>query len=515
MKVIPFAVILFLTLSLWPLSSQAAYEIKINGNKKFSAELLKREILFLKFRDAGKNELQKAADLLQEFYEDRGFLLAEVTYTIIEKNDTLKLPLAVFNIQENDQFYFGEIDIKGLNYNKPAFVRSLINLEAGQPLSRNLIVKYQKELNNSALFDSAKFLIKDFDWEKARVNLVLWVYERKPFFVGSGIGLDSEDGLKYIAEGGRRHLWGRGEQARLEGAISYYYTNSVFLKHVHLSGSYFDPLFIWRRLQWMGKVGYESDKPTYVVFSFGKFSAESNFRILLMENLSAQVGGSFDKVQLYKYSGEYIHDKRIRDRIDQNRQLRFGLSYNSTYPQFDPMIGHKWELNYQYTGGLLGGNNDFNRFTGTFSIFLPINSRNVLALHSRAGWMERFGETVSIPSYQRFFLGGSRNLRGYRNNHIGPQNENGRYTGGLVLVYHAVEWRHLLSRRWQLIGFIDSGLLTNKIAELKVENFVITAGPGFRYRWRGSLFALDLGVKVSDFYWKEPGWVHFGYGQHF
>lgn len=511
MKNLLIAVILLIFLSLGKVEAQ--YNIKFVGNKTFSNNQLTREILFLTFSTAKPADVSRAQEILLNFYEDKGFLLAEVDSRLVHVSNGADS--AVFTIREDDRFYLGKIDIIGLQYNRPEFIRKYLQVDKERPLSRSTILEFQEQLNGTAMFDSVMFSVEGFDMSSKRVNLQLVVKERKPYFLGSGFGLDTEDGVKFISEFGHRHFRRAGEMIRMDGFVSFFYTSHLFLKHYRLHLNYLDPIFIWKNLQWSNDLGFETDHPTYVSFSFRKMSLESTWRLMLMENLSAGFGVAFDRVWLYKVTNTVVNNSAIRDRVDQNRQLRWRLSYNNVHSMLNPARGVRAEMMYQYNGGFLGGSNNFHRITMGSTFYFPLGAKTVLALHSQGGWLEGFAETDQVPDYQRFLLGGSHNLRGYRNNRLGPRNNEGKFTGGLVMLYNSMEIRRWLTSRWQLILFLDSGQLCNDIQEIKLNKLVFSAGPGLRYRWRGNLFALDLGFKINQFTVQNPGWIHFGYGQHF
>ncbi|MEJ2635340.1 MAG: BamA/TamA family outer membrane protein [Calditrichia bacterium] len=489
------------------------YKLEFEGNKFFSDRILGHEILFLTYPTATEGDLAKAMQILQNYYEDNGFLLSEVRYKLSGKGNIKDTVL--FNITEGQRFYLGKVRITGLKYNRQEFVRKFIDFEANMPLSREVILNMQKELDNSALFDSIRFSVDKFDFKTRRVDLLLNVWERKPFFLGSGIGFDSEDGLKFIGETGGRHLRGNGQSARLEGSCSFYYASHVMLKHLLIQGKYYFPLLMSRNLQLENEMFYESDKPSYVSFHFKKAALESNLRFFIYKNLSWNMGAILSKVWLSSALDENRLNGAIQSKVDQNRQIHFRLTFASVFPAINPVNGMRADLLYEYNGGFLGGANDFHRISTSTSWYFPLGLKNVFAFHLEGGWAESLSAGKPVPEYERFFLGGAQNLRGYRNNKLGPKNEYGRYIGGLAMLYYSFEFRHMWSSHWQFVWFLDNGELKGNFYKITLRSIILTTGPGIRYRWHGNLFSFDLGIKISEFEWNDPGWISFGYGQHF
>ncbi len=117
------------------------------------------------------------------------------------------------------------------------------------------------------------------------------------------------------------------------------------------------------------------------------------------------------------------------------------LFYNSTNASLDPTRGQSLFLGLSLAGGFLGG--DVNTFAPSleFKRFMPVFKRrsekpHVLAMRFRADHIRTFGNSFDgcdrirdicslsfiggIPIYERFFLGGEYDIRGYNIRSISP-----------------------------------------------------------------------------------------------
>jgi outer membrane protein insertion porin family len=75
--------------------------------------------------------------------------------------------------------------------------------------------------------------------------------------------------------------------------------------------------------------------------------------------------------------------------------------------------GMSFTANLEFTGGFLGGDINFYRPTAEFRYYKPVNhGRNVLAMRAMTSYIQSF-TNLSVPFYERFFLGGDFDIRGF------------------------------------------------------------------------------------------------------
>jgi outer membrane protein insertion porin family len=92
----------------------------------------------------------------------------------------------------------------------------------------------------------------------------------------------------------------------------------------------------------------------------------------------------------------------------------------------NPTAGKSLSSTFEFTGGLLGGNTNFIRPIFEFQYFKAMNrfkpsdfGRNTLAFRLRASYVKGFSET-SVPFFERFFMGGDFDIRGFEFRSISP-----------------------------------------------------------------------------------------------
>ena len=193
-----------------------------------------------------------------------------------------------------------------------------------------------------------------------------------------------------------------------------------------------------------------------------------------------------------------------------------GLTVNKYLfdPYAGPYKGYRAWASYEYAGGFLGADVDQWKAQTGASYFLQLyehegGSKHILMTSATFGWMEAHHDTAEVPIFERFFLGGPHNLRGFRTYGVGPH-ENHQEIGGTALAYGTVEYTFPLGLKFlRGVGFFDWGELEgpywDEHGTQKWNNHRLTmgrmrtsAGVGLRI----SLMPLGMPVPIS-LYWGE------------
>ena len=100
--------------------------------------------------------------------------------------------------------------------------------------------------------------------------------------------------------------------------------------------------------------------------------------------------------------------------------------------------------------------------TGVQTCALPISGffdGHVLELIGRIGVVESYGNSTSVPLFDRWFLGGIDTLRGYRYREVGPQDYTGEPLGGGTYWFGSAEYSVPIIDRLRFAVFYDIGMV--------------------------------------------------------
>ena len=174
----------------------------------------------------------------------------------------------------------------------------------------------------------------------------------------------------------------------------------------------------------------------------------------------------------------------------------------------DPFLnGHITRLSGQIVGGLLGGDVDIVKVrlghSWGFPLFRTKRGVHRIRLRFSVDWAEAFDDTGQVPIYERFFLGGHSNLRGFEFREVGPRS-NGRPSGGEFLARFSTEYSIPIVSAEGGVGidivlFIDQGGIATTLGDWNSDSWRIGAGFAFALSFK-------LGGRVQPPFMIEFGW---------
>ena len=240
--------------------------------------------------------------------------------------------------------------------------------------------------------------------------------------------------------------------------------------------------------------------------SFIKWNTFLNTRIRVLKNLSAIVGIS--RRVSYPDSASSRNNRLLRNEVI---NLELGLEYDTRDYPINPRSGLFYSSSYAY-----GFKNNY----GPSYIFVEdsVDKKEELqTLQLEFGWyynlwtnqvvsVELNGKQIKGNQLQLtdlFWFGGSRSLRGYRENQF----------WGKVIAWVNLEYRFILNRNSRLFAFSDWGFyqgLNNSVQENEV---LPGYGLGIRFETPLGIMGVDYGLGKGDSF--SEGKIHFGITSQF
>ena len=441
----------FITINIEENEQYRVGEVKVTGNKQFNEVLIRAILGLVPGEIFNEERLRKSFDNLKKIYGGQGY----INFTAVPLQDFdegKKIVNLTINIDEDRQFYVNRIAFAGNTTTRDKVIRREVMVQEGQIFNSNLWDMSLQRLNQLGYFEE----IKTEDAEvkpsptEPQVDISLKVKEKGKNSIGfnggvSGIG-GSFMGLSYetnnflgfgetlavTLQGGTRqsqyqfsftepYLMDRPlttgfsvfktsftyDQARelfgldpsklpaglgLENRLNFEQKGAGF----NVFGSY--PFKIWNRFGLNFGINHSQtsaiNQATQDYFSAVKTQQDQSF-------ISSQGGGGFSD----------FHAHTLIPSFTRNR---------TNGPAISPTSGSSLSTTFEFTGGPFGGTVNYFRPTVDFRYFHPMNKgRNTLAIRFLSSYVNGFNGTA-VPYYQRFFLGGDFDIRGFDFRQITP-----------------------------------------------------------------------------------------------
>jgi len=154
-----------------------------------------------------------------------------------------------------------------------------------------------------------------------------------------------------------------------------------------------------------------------------------------------------------------VFDPAFLGDVGRRRESRFtpSLVHNTVDNPWTPRSGQKHTLTVALTGGPLGGTVNYVRPDVEAIFYVPHTKRTALGVRGQFALIKPYGDTKVLPYYQRFFLGGETQIRGYNVRTVGPVDLQNRALGGNKYVLFNAEYYVDIGGPLRFLLFYDAG----------------------------------------------------------
>ncbi|YCM45607.1 outer membrane protein assembly factor BamA [Verrucomicrobiaceae bacterium 227] len=188
---------------------------------------------------------------------------------------------------------------------------------------------------------------------------------------------------------------------------------------------------------------------------------------------------------------------------EDGKYLRSAVSLNYVYDSRDsnklPRNGHKVDLGVSLAGGFLGGDVDAYTFTATGTKHWNLMWDTILTARGSFSTVDEFGGDGSVPIFERQFLGGSRDLRGFEYRDIGPRDPvTEEVLGGGTSFFASLELTFPITERVRGAGFYDMGFVNADSWDFSGSNLASDVGLGLRLDLPIGPLAVDYAIPIQS-----------------
>ncbi|MBI65216.1 MAG: outer membrane protein assembly factor BamA [Candidatus Marinimicrobia bacterium] len=486
---------------------------KFTGNNKYSDEEL-LEALDINIGEKYNEEKFNFSiyENIQSIYMDAGYYKFNIeTQFIPAADDSLDV---VLSIQENDRYKIRKVLITGNIKTRENVIRRELNIYPGDNFNREKIINSLRELYMLNFFNDIVPQISEVK-DKSEVDIIFHVSEKEAGRANFSMGYNEVHGItggggvefpNFMGKGQLFQIeYQRGVQNQLQsnsivpsssGSASDYESFSVSFREPRIfdtNNSIGISITYLNRGRGSNNVYTYGQKRTSVSFSFGrKFRWPDKYFS----------GGWSLGVYQTKYFGDLsdLIDDFPEDDISYSNNpyavskgvtLSQNITRDSRNKAEFPTIGSRISWSSSFTGGVLGGNKNFNKHILSFDWYVPLKDQDfVLFQNYKFGVINQLDDDTYIPVSGRFLMGGSgipygEMLRGYGDNTVGPRSINNNYysaSGGNIMLKYGVELRYLLTDNplLYILFFAEAGNVWSDFDNVDIFDVKRCAGLGIR-----------------------------------
>ncbi len=413
----------------------------------------------------------------------------------------------MYEVDEGPFVRMGQVAYTGNFLTKKRVINNELELDPGEPFSLKKFLRSQRDIRDIEAFDSVRFNTFGLKEKADKVNLLLDLEEKKPYYIQTGGGYDTERGFFANIMAGDRNLFGLNKDIWAGGEISQIgYRGDLGIT---------EPRFLGTRVKSTINMFGENREEFNTDFGTRERGVSLSFGRRFLKKFNADI--SF----VYSYRKDYPRDSEPIFIGEENRfepreilTISPSLIYNAIDSYIRPRKGLFSSLLLDISKGINNSLDDFFRYR--FEVrkyYTPIENLS-FALRGRVGDITPFHDASTIPEDQLFFLGGTSTVRGFDENLL-RFDVFDKAVGGLTSILGNIETRIDLGPNFEFSLFYDIGSVRNALVDQGSDEFRSSVGAGLHYITPIGPIGVYYGHKLDRKPGESEGRFHFTIGFRF
>ncbi len=418
-----------------------------------------------------------------------------------------------YKIEEGDRSFVNRINIEGNTRTKDKVIRREVLVAPGDVFNTVRVDVTKKRLENLGYFAKVETYPEETDIP-GRKDLNILLQEKRTGSLSFGGGFSTVDKLVGFVELTQGNFdlfnWpsftGGGQKFRLR--IQYGTQRRDFVLTVT------EPYFLDRRLSLTGQLFYTEANYLSALYDQRNYGFMFELRKPINSYMYLTLGYTLQDIDIFNVAGSapdfiqsqkgsFVESKLFSSIVVDSRDNAL-LSHRGQRITFSPMIA----------GGFLGGDTQIYGLDLEGSQYFHLPKDLILLINGEIATVNQWGNGTEVPIFERLFLGGSNNLRGFPFREVGPQ-ENGEPIGGQSMARTTVELTFPIIEKARGAVFYDTGFVNSSAWSFGFNHIASDIGIGLRLDLPIGPLRLDYGYPIQRDGYNGGGHFNFNVGYQF
>jgi outer membrane protein insertion porin family len=410
-----------------------------------------------------------------------------------------------YKIDEGNRSFVERINIIGNTRTKDKVIRREVLMAPGDVFNTVRVETSKKRLENLGYFSKVETYPEDTGVE-GRKDLVIQVEEKRTGSLNFGAGYSTIDQLIGFVELTQGNfditnwpsLTGGGEKFRARAQIG--------SQRKDFTVGLTEPFFLDKRLSLGGQAFYSDANYLSAVYDQRNYGFSTELRKPIISFIYGILGYSLQNYEIYNVLDGVSPAIRAEEGTTTRSAINTSIVWDRRDNPFLTRRGEKISISPFVIGGPLGGDEQvygwnaqatkYWRFPGDFIFLLDFEAATVDVWDSPetkqipgvVGIVKTPGapagaeepvpfEVPNVPIFDRLYLGGSNNLRGFRFRDIGPRDSNGQPIGGQSMARATAELTFPIIEKARGAIFYDAGFVNPDPWDFGNRTLEIPRGP--------------------------------------
>ncbi len=455
-----------------------------------------------------------------------GYAFANVNAvpTVDKENRHISLK---FLLEPGNRVYVRRINISGNTKTKDSVIRRELRQMEGGWLSTPHLNRSKIRLQRLGFFDQVKLTTPKVPGTTDQVDVNIEVVEGSTGSFSAGVGYGQEGGFLFNTSVTVNNYLGTGKR------VSFEINNSQIRKiySFNFNNPYYTPDGVSRNFSIFAR-STDAGAANLASFNTNALGAKLGFGIPVTEYTTLRLGVGYDDTDLrinrdsapetYKnWVIEHTGDPRANEATFKTWPLSASFGFDTRNRAMFPDSGLLSRISGELA--LPGGDLEYYKLNYKQKWYIPIITDMSLLFAGEYGYGNGYGDTPGLPFFKNYYAGGTRSVRGYKGNTIGPKDEvcfrddpfncsgaqpvggNNKLIGSMELFF-PIPFMEETSQNFKLSAFVDAGRvwLTGDSGEPAMtpsdEDWRMTYGIAAIWVTPMGAFVFNLAWPVDHFY---------------
>ena len=456
---------------------------------------------------------------LQEFYGSQGYIDSLIVPEISPAGTGMVN--ITYRIDEGAQSFLNLVNIQGNTRTKDHVIRRELAVTPGDVYDTALVDVSRQRLENLNYFSQVQTVPTD-TMIPGRKDLNVIVEEKRTGSFNFGAGFSTIDSLVGFAElqqtnfdiFGWPNFIGGGQRLRIRGQYG--------IERADAEISFTEPYFLGYKLSFGAEAFYRNATFLSPYYDQSNYGGALQFRYPVTDFIAANIEFKTEGIDIYdvttsipEIAGGGPTNLPNQQGVYFRNALSGGVSFDNRDNLFLTRKGTFVSLNMFLAS--ITGQQDVDDYgislEGSQHFSLPWDL--IFLAKGQLATVDTVGGDGDVPIFDRLFLGGANNLRGFQFREVGPSND-GTYYGGNSLGYGTLELTFPIITRVRGAFFVDAGYVNQNSWDFNGNNYNSNYGFGVRLDLPIGPIRIDYGIPlVSDQYNDGGGQIQFNIGYQF
>ncbi len=418
-------------------------------------------------------------------------------------------------ITEGSRSFVERVNIAGNTRTKDKVLRREISILPGDVFNTVRVETSKNRLENLGYFEKVDTYPEETGIP-GRKDLLVQVQEKRTGALNFGAGFSTIESLLGFVElnQGNFDLFNyptfTGGGQKFRARVQYGTRQQNYL--ISLT----EPYFLDQRLSLGGDLFYREASFLSSLYDQRNYGIGLNLRKPLTPFASVSLDYRLEEIDIFNadlLAASPAIQAEVGNRL--KSQISTTLLYDTRDSVFLTRRGHRVVFTPYIAGGFLGGNTQEYGFRLEGSQYFLFPYDVILTLNGEVGVVDVWGDGDRVPLFDRLFLGGANDLRGFNFRDVGPKDTNGEPLGGRTLARATIEATVPIIPRIRGAVFYDTGFVNADSYDFGTQHLVSDVGVGLRLDLPIGPLKIDYGIPLLKDNNSNGGKIQFSVGYQF